>query len=94
MANLLCGKWRIAHTFSACQKGVVPAETACLSNYLRVEKYLFTRKEIFTYTLKKNYLHVSNSAMCCFGFIKTMRINVIGGADGRYFSYIHFGIFH
>ena len=70
MANLLCGKWLIAHTFSACRKGVAPAETVCLPNYLRVEKYLFTRKEIFTYTLKKNYLHVSNLSMCCFCKIK------------------------
>jgi len=75
-------------------KGSYTHQNFCLPNSLRVEKYLFTRKEIFTYTLKKNYLHVSNSAMCCFGFIKTIRINTIGGADGRQFSYIHFGIFH
>jgi hypothetical protein len=54
-------------------KGCYTHQNLYLSNYLRVEKYLFTRKEIFTYTLKKNYLHVSNLSMCCFCKIKYWR---------------------
>ena len=51
-------------------KGSYTHQNLYLPNYLRVEKYLFTRKEIFTYTLKKNYLHVSNLPMCRFCKIK------------------------
>ena len=72
-------KQRTAHLlyFAALQlhplvlfKGCYTHQNFCLPNSLRVEKYLFTRKEIFTYTLKRNYLHVSNFSMCCFYKIK------------------------
>ncbi|MFC2456644.1 MAG: hypothetical protein ACFNQD_03370, partial [Prevotella intermedia] len=45
-------------------------KNSTLPNSLRVNNFFFTRKEIFTYTLKKNYLHVKNLAVWCFGKIK------------------------
>ncbi|MGP1546434.1 MAG: hypothetical protein ACTTI1_08920, partial [Prevotella intermedia] len=46
----------ITTTPLALFKGSSTHQNFCLPNSLRVEKYLFTRKEIFTYTLKRNYL--------------------------------------
>ena len=48
-------------------------KNSTLINSLRVNKFFFTRKEIFTYTQKKNYLHVKNLAVWCFDKIKVQR---------------------